>query len=334
MLSGDWLLEQGVLKFIFQGSEYYWEMPNGYRLPSPALLDLAEFLLLKPYGETRKANSHRSFGKRVGVAYSGGVNSTAAFNLLPNPIAVYTQVSNPSAIHKLDNALAALRERNGIAIKSNYDELPKLFGKSSGFYGAGGFTISLVLLADHLDLHTVADGNVLETVYLYSMYGHGTKYAPRDHSALLKRFEQAGLNYCMPCAGLTEVSTTKIAGESAFVMGCMRGDLGSPCNNCAKCYRKNALSGHAVVSCKEAETKINKEFVSMLPSLLWAIENKGLEHPKLSNIKKDIGWVDKWYADSIKYVPEGLRDFFSQRLQNFGIDSLHKVSSLQTWESK
>ncbi|SHE49464.1 hypothetical protein SAMN04487965_0011 [Microbulbifer donghaiensis] len=334
MLSGDWVLEQNTVKFLFQNREYFWEMPEDYEMPSKALLDLAEFLLLQPYGKVAESQASRKFGSRVGVAYSGGVDSTAAMNLLPDPIAVYTQIVKPSAIHKMDNALAALKERDGLAIKSNYDELPKQYKRSPGFYGAGGFTITLVLLADYLDLHTVADGNVLETVYLFSAHGHGTKYTPRDFSSVLERFEKAGLYYSMPCAGLTEVSTTLIAGESDYVMGCMRGDLGTPCNYCAKCYRKSALAGHPIATCPEAEKKINKEYVSMLPSLLWAVERCGLEHPKLSPLKKDISWVDKWYADSIKYVPGKLREFFTKRLEDFGIESLHGVSPLQEWESR
>ena len=334
MLSGVWKLEENILKFVFQGKVFFWEMPEGYELPSQALLDLAEYLLLKPYGSVSASSSTRNFGSNVGVAYSGGVDSTAAMKLLPNPIAVYTQIAKPSAIHKMENALAALKEQGGLAVKSNYDELAKLYKRSQGFYGAGGFTITLVLLADYLDLHTVADGNVLETVYLYSAHGHGTKYTPRDFGELSERFNQAGLHYCMPCAGLTEVSTTKIVGDSEYVMGCMRGELGQPCNNCAKCYRKGALNGSAVSRCDEAERKINKEYVPMLPSLLWAVEHQGLRHPKLDGIKKDIAWVESWYADSIKYVPASVRDFFSSKLEYYGIKPLDEVGALQSWESK
>lgn len=334
MSESKWNLEGGRLTFEFQGRDFFWEMPQGFVMPSQALLDLAEYLLLKPYEQVAESKFTRGFGAKVGVAYSGGVDSTAALKLLPEPIAVYTQIVKPSAIHKMDNALAALRERNGISIKSNYDELPKLFGKSPGFYGSGAFTITLVLLADHLDLHTVADGNVLEAVYLQSAHGHGTKYVSKDRSSILKRFEMAGLHYSMPCAGLTEVSTEKIVGDAEFVMGCMRGDLGQPCNNCAKCYRKSALAGSPISSCAEAEKKINRDYVQMLPSLLWSVSKNGLEHPKLSSMEKDISWVDKWYADSIKYISPRLRTHFSERLKAFGIETLHDTTALHNWDSK
>ena len=91
--------------------------------------------------------------------------------------------------------------------------------------------------------HTIADGNVLERMYLFGPNGHGTEYYDQDLSKIIKAYRSAGLEYCIPCAGMTEVLTTKITARIGlkYSMGCMRGIGGDPCNNCLKCFRKRGL---------------------------------------------------------------------------------------------
>lgn len=314
----------------------FWEVPADFELPSEALLNLAEYLLLKGLGvNVPKSRVRRAYGSRNAVSYSGGVDSTAALKLVPDPIPIYTQVANPDRMHKLDNALLALADVGGISVTTNSDELAKVMGKRlRGFYGTGGFTVPAVLFADYLDLAMVADGNVLETVYLYSKHGHGTQYTERNYDRIMERFSHAGLHYCMPCAGLTEVSTTLLANDSRYAMGCMRGVGGVPCGNCAKCYRKSALQGNPIPSCAESEKKLGNEVIPMLPSLLWAAKHHGLRHPVLDGIAKDIDWVDKWYPHSLRYVPEHLREFFLSQLDAHGIERLEEDSPIRDWISR
>src|SRR5690606_25446040 len=108
----------------------------------------------------------------------GGIDSAAVLELLPDPIPIYTKVSYTKRRHVLDNALLAVDEVNGLAILSNYDDLAAQFGRNSGYYGPGGFTVTCVLLADHFGLGTVADGNIIEAIYLRSPDGHGTAFGP------------------------------------------------------------------------------------------------------------------------------------------------------------
>ncbi len=330
----EWDLQDRKLILHHPGMDVFWEVPADYEMPSPELRNLAEYLLLKGMGvKVPIVRGRRVQGSRVGLAYSGGVDSTAAFKLLPQPIPVYTEVVAPGKLHKLENAFLALAEVSGRSIKTNSDQLAKLYDKPRGFYGTGGFTVPLVLFADYLQLGVVADGNVLETAYLYSKYGHGTKYQPRNYEPIFERFQLAGLQYCMPCAGLTEVSTTKLAEGFRYAMGCMRGVGGQPCNNCTKCYRKRALQGNPIPPCKESESKVTREIVPMLPSLLWAVREKGLRHPLLNNVRKDIDWVDKWYADSLRFVPESVRPYLLRQLEENGIGSLTNDSAIRAWIS-
>lgn len=330
-----WEVIQGsVLVYHNPHMDVFWEMPSGYSLPAEVLLNLAEWLLLKGFGiDVPLEGGARNPGRRVGLAYSGGVDSTAAFELLPDPVAIYTEVASPGRVHKIENALLALDEVSGISIRTNADELAKKYGKSRGFYGTGGFTVPLVLLADYFDFGVVADGNVLETAYLHSRSGHGTKYQKKNYSAVFERFRTAGLEYCMPCAGLTEVCTTELASGYRYAMGCMRGEGGQPCDSCAKCFRKRALQGNPIPPNPESEAKMTRELVPMLPSLLWAVEKHGLRHPLLSSIEKDIQWVDKWYEDSEQFIPMILRPFVRRRLEERGIDALIDDSAIKDWVS-
>ena len=274
--------------------------------------------------------------RNVGVAFSGGIDSTAVLHLLPSCVPIYTQVSKPTGMHKIENALLSVEEVGGVAIISNCDELPLVYGRGKGYYGNAGFTTTGILFSEYFNLHTLADGNVLERMYLFGPNGHGTKYRDQDLSSMLEAFRRVGLEYSIPCAGLTEVLTTKIAEQIGlkYSMGCMRGEGGEPCNNCLKCFRKRGLQGNPLPTNKEVEKKLDKEFIPMLPSLLWARDNKGLSHSKIDNIEMDISWVDKWYEKSLEYIPHYLQSFFLLKLEHFGIGKIQNAQPLLDFSSK
>ncbi|HCR98457.1 MULTISPECIES: DUF6395 domain-containing protein [Halomonas] len=330
----DWRLENNFIFLSYQGKDFFWEMPEGYSLPSESVLSLAEFLLLRPYGEkvdVIEKNTKREH--RTALAFSGGVDSAAAYRLLEQPAAVYTQVASPSKLHKQENALLALKEVNGISVLTNQDELPELFGKKRGFYGLAGWTVPSILLSEHFGFDTFADGNILEFVYLRSTHGHGTLYVEPDYSAVFEAFSKLNYHYCIPCAGLTEVATTYIAKGFKYAMGCMRGESGKPCLKCMKCYRKMAIQGNCIPSNPEVEKILNKQWIPVLASLLWARDNKGLSHPALDNLVKDYLWVDSWYDKSLEFIPLHIRDDFLKKLKGFGVHELEKKASLQCWSS-
>ena len=303
-------------------------------MPSDPVLSLAEFVLLRPFNvkvDVLEKETNNNF--KTALAFSGGVDSAAAYKLLDKPLPVYTQVANPSKLHKQENALLALNEIDGISILTNQDKLPLLYGKSRGFYGVAGWTVPSLLLSEYYNLNTFADGNILEFVYLRSKYGHGTKYVKPDYSEVISAFNKLNYHYCLPCAGLTEVATTKIAEDFEYAMGCMRGTNGKPCLNCMKCFRKMAIQGNCIKSNPEVERVLEKEWIPVLGTLLWARDEKGLTHSILDPIDKNYSWVDKWFSDSIEFIPLHLQDMFLEKISYYNIDHLDDNSLVYNWNS-
>jgi hypothetical protein len=330
----SWSIGDGKIIYHHPSMDVFWSIPKDFEMPSLSILSLVEYLLLRPHGFAPNVipKSGTIESNAIAIAYSGGVDSTAAVELLPASIPIYTLVRQ-KGLHRLDNAVLALEEVGGVAVESNYDEFSLVFGKRAGFFGPGGFTITCILFAEYYNLKTICDGNVLETAYLYSSAGHGTKYNLRDHSAIFNAFNLVGLSYAMPCAGLTEVSTTKIAKGYRFAMGCMRGVGGHPCNNCMKCYRKSALQGTLISTNPEVEKRLSGNLIPMLPSLLWARDNNGLSHERLNCIKKNIDWVDKWYPKSQEFLPTDMHQALKDGLMRHGIDEMNNVRHIESWIS-
>ena len=252
---------------------------------------------------------------------------------MPNVIPIYTRVAQTKGYHKLDAALLSVKEVGGVAITSSYDDFPTTYGRKAGFADLGGFTVTCILLAEHFDIGTICDGNILDMVYLSGMGVHGSRFKASNYSKIKNEFEKANLFYSMPCSGLTEVSTTNIAKGYKYSMGCMRGLGGEPCLNCMKCFRKEALKCNLIPTNAEVDKKLSGNLLPILGTLLWAREHCGLSHPKIDNVKRDISWVDKWYPPSIEHIPEQYHAYFKQRLDKFGIQKLTDTDALEKWSS-
>lgn len=327
-----WSLNRVTLTLHHPKMDVFWRMPYGFKMPEIATLTLAEHVLLSPFGEKLQVLPAQKRGDAVAVAFSGGVDSAAALELLPSPVPIYMEVHEAKGLHKLENARIAVAEVGGIIVVSNQSLLPPHYGKSAGVYGFGGWTLPSILLADHLSIGTVADGNIIEFIFMRTDMGHGTRFAERDLSKLLAPFEKSGFSYCMPCAGLTEVSTSKIAASYDSPMGCMRGTGGRPCLKCVKCYRKEALVGRPITSNPDVEKLFSKEAIPVLGTLLWAAQNHGLNHPVLNaNKHKDFSWVEGWYKGAEQVIPPHLRAQFHQKLAALNIKVLEDETALRSW---
>ena len=97
----NWFQEGQRVWFRYPKGAVHWDMPMNYKLDGThdALLELATELLLGPFLPEVKTirTSSRIPGKRRALAYSGGVDSTAAFLMMPkSTILAYHERDFPS----------------------------------------------------------------------------------------------------------------------------------------------------------------------------------------------------------------------------------------------
>ena len=245
----------------------------------------------KPY--TAKSNG------KPGLAFSGGMDSTAALALMPDktipvfldrPHRANTTLYNKSAA----KATLAFLEAKGIpniAISTDVEYIRNPVGFPTDL--ATG--IPVLALASHFQFDSVGFGTVMESAY---RIGHekSRDYTEAPHYKVwAPLFAAAGLPLFLPVAGVSEVSTSTIVHRSPFrgmARSCIRGNWPKTCNNCWKCFRKKLIQ-HGInqtefndnmfldsLQSKEVVKKLSAEFISHENVLGWAL-NKIDRGPKL-----------------------------------------------------
>lgn len=201
------------------------------------------------------------------LAYSGGVDSTAALTLLPpqaEPVHLL-RVVPPSlawagrAGHVLslgrlrshsrfrsEAALAAVEAagrlgRTTQVVPTDLEFLRRPFGFPVDIANA----VPALLLADLRHYDSIAFGTVMESAYSVGRTRF-TDYAQRDHYRQYRVLLNAvGVPLHQVTAGISEVGTTRLVSASEFAgvaQSCNRGRPGEPCLGCYKCFRKTLLA--------------------------------------------------------------------------------------------
>lgn len=256
-------------------------LPRAIREPHPDLLALAAYSAVAPWTARRlvldRAVSSRvaeGFARAVGVditpvdpavepresprrallAYSGGVDSIAAAELLKDDVVlVYSARRKHPWVPRVDDIyqngafLPLVREADARGwhtevVTTDVDYICDLRPHQPTSFADG---IGAILLADDLAGGGVAWGNVLETLYLEG----GLRWTGGMREPTLPDlFASVGLDYLQPTGAVTEVGTTALVLESNLgdlARSCAVAAGGRPCYWCEKCIRK-ALVGAAV----------------------------------------------------------------------------------------
>lgn len=199
---------------------------------------------------------------RPGLAFSGGIDSTAALSVMPSDThSVFLEQSafsqrqasrQKNSLYKKDAALHACKELSGMG--RSIDVVPcdlELIRDPVGFPVDLSNAVPLLCVADKRNLDSVGWGTIAESAYRIGAMGF-TDYAERTTFNRWRRiFETVGLPIFNAVADVSEVGTSIIAQESPYgslAQSCIRGQVGQPCGRCWKCFRKSlldsALSGH------------------------------------------------------------------------------------------
>ena len=145
--------------------------------PSQDLLRLATYAFLSPWYEDVLDGwtPQRKPGSKVGLAFSGGIDSTAAMLLLPEDTALVHHRRTFQSILKHDGAdqlFDVLRKSTGrtiLSVPSDHEQIRAHWGRPRGFSTDLASAVHLILMADFLDLE-----------------GHCLRHAHRQHLSVAR----------------------------------------------------------------------------------------------------------------------------------------------------
>jgi hypothetical protein len=261
--------------------ELFFEVPSLWRLEDvhPDLVGLVSLLVVQPFTKQRLQLSapvsagfaeqvERGFGIEVGpvdhdldarvvtdgvpgLAFSGGVDSVAALAVLPPAtVSVFLDrhtpaeragrsLYRPEAAHRACEELAR-RRRRVIRVSTDLEHVREPVGFPVDVSNAA----PAVLLADLLHLDSISWGTIAESAYRVGHQRFVDYHRRGVYKSWAAVFAAVGLPVLNPVAGVSEVGTSSIVLQddwAALAQSCIRGEVGSPCRNCWKCFRKSLL---------------------------------------------------------------------------------------------
>lgn len=338
--STKWYQEGDRLFFEYSDIVIYFDMPSGWKLSEthPTTIKLAEFVIIGPLlkdgyrmSDVEKWEKRQS-GKRAGLALSTGVDSTAAMLLMPeDTILYYNRRSNGlCSLLNQSNALNMIKkmDRHVYTIESNHEGIRVRFGQRVGFTTDYACLVGLILMADYLDLGTVATGTILGSTFVYKGARYIEYLGCEKQLRWDKIFKQAGLDLIMPVGGCSEVITNEIVQNSRFrdlAYSCIRGTVGESCNECFKCYRKNLLNGIVTDRSQEVEMNLSKSPIHQGDSLIYALQKNNISLPQTEQYDNlDLAWMEGYYPEALRLVTKDFRDGIKNKLKQFGIKPMTK----------
>ena len=337
VISERWSQKGNVLTFDALTRSIFFEMPLGWRIENTHkdLFRVAHYVLTSPWedGILDGWEPSRKKGWRNSLAFSGGVDSTACMLLMPSDtILCYhersgfnSQLNHTNAHHFID--YLNHDSRPVLVVKSNHEQIRIDRGKGPGFSTDLAAAVHNILLADYLQLRSIAMGMPLENAYLF--HGHtGRDFAEtyywKSHQEVL---EKAGLELVYPTAGVSEIINHKIVENSKYsnlAESCLRSEKqGSVCGKCWKCFRKNTMKGKGVEIVGEISTFLQKRPLKQAVSTLYAIKRlpkHQLEeiinlHPDLNNLlEDDYSFIERYAPMSLDLLPDNQKSIIEKRL--------------------
>ena len=277
------------------------------------------------------------------LAFSGGVDSTAALMLMPKDT-VCAWLDRPQLAERTLYNKSAANATMDFAEKSGF-EVHKVYCDVEHLRNPVGFPVDLasgmtaVAIASQRNIDCIAYGMVMEASY---RTGHA-KYRDYPRSSHFKTwgaaFAAAGLPLFLPVGGVSEVCTSTIVLNSSFngaARSCIRGEWPDPCNNCWKCFRKTMVDNRILerpisnsemekwIKVREVKYKLGTWPVSHENVLAWALKNPLVSGEvakqllkRLEGSRRDLDLLSKWYPLSIELVPEKYREGFIEIVGTF-----------------
>jgi len=316
--------------------EIFFEMPEEFKLENihPDLIMLANYCLFSTYYPV-PIYEHvftRNPGKKIGLAFSGGVDSTAAMLLLPEDIElVYHQRQGfPVTGMRQDNALYMFENMKKKVWKIKSDQ--EIIGEREET-GKRGFStdycagVAIILMADMLDLGYFATGQMMESTHLRRGYKFRDFEKTKFWLTFEPLFKEAGLTLLGPVFSCSEVITNKIVEQSEYkdlAQSCVRGFAGQGCNACYKCFRKNLIRGKKIPTRSyEINHILTSRPLKQAASLIYAMNKFKSEILELDEYKgMELKFVERYYPPALELIPEEIKIGVKEKLEEFGIEPM------------
>jgi hypothetical protein len=281
------------------------------------------------------------------LAFSGGVDSTAALAVLPeSATAVHLLRVVPGVLAWGELARRVLRPgRPRMHPETGLAAVTALAaaGRAThvvpsdlefvrypvGFPVDVANAIPALLLADREGFDSIAFGTVFESAYQVGKKRF-TDYRTTEHYLLYGGlFAAVGMPFHQVVAGVSEVGTTRIAAASPFgaaAQSCHRGPPGEPCMRCAKCFRKTLVElaaageqpGDALLdrffASGQVRAEITKPWVKHENVYAYATAGYRGSHPLMLALRRRVrgdklatGWMEHWYPPAAALLPDHRR---------------------------
>jgi len=281
---------------------------------------------------------------RPALAFSGGVDSTAALLLMPkSTLSVFLNRPQSAERTSLYNKSAAIAIQKqlfaaGFDVQSIECDI-EYIRNPIGFPTDLAPSIPLIALASQLNVDSIGFGMVMESAYRIG-HDRSRNYSDSNHYKTWGvLFEAAGLPLYLPVAGLSEVMTSLIVNQSpyrTYSKSCIRGEFPKSCNNCWKCFRKNLITArleNTIISelefkkwlnVKEVKFKLQKWPISHENVLSWSIKGgnmKGKSYQllldRMEGSARELNCLEQWLSISSELFPEKYREDTIERILSF-----------------
>ena len=290
-----------------------------------------------------KSVEPRSTGSnyRMGLAFSGGVDSTAALSLLPaDSVPVF--MLRPSKGKSLYDPSAALEsckllEEVGYDVRVVECDV-EFIREPVGFPTDLSHAIPSILLADEICIDSLAFGTVMESAFgigheKFRDYWNGSHW--KFYSTLLG---SVSIDLCLPVSGISEVGTAIIVNSTPLgdlSQSCIRGKWKKPCKRCWKCCRKGLLSSalglvslnsedlELMFSSEDVRNKLSSVPISHENVIEYALQRIDEDlHPIFPFLRKriergsDLEFLECWFEPSSDFIPEKYRGDICGKIKN------------------
>lgn len=342
LISDYWRLVENRLNFCWEDEDIFFDMPNDWKIEETHedLFRLAHYVLTALWDKSsiESWTPSRKPGWRPGLAFSGGVDSAAAMELMPtSTVLVYNERSgiegilNHTNAHRFFEEILSRTGRSVIRIPSNHEMLRVRDGKIPGFSTDYACAVQVILLADYYGFDSIGTGMPLENSFLW----HGYRYREFTTSWFWKHhgplFSSVGLDLYQPVVGCSEIINMKIVNDTGWegwAQSCLRSNRpGQVCGKCWKCFRKNTLVGLPFEYAGEIAKFLEKRPLKQGASTLYSIQKGGVskegivivdEHPDLKPLMDlDLDFLNRYIPASIDLLPSRYRRFTEQKLSEF-----------------